>query len=118
MSNSEIHLDLGPEVPAVCEQPGCEAVIDRGITHVCGADPAGGNGGCGLTFCGAHLRGPNQTCERCAAGEACYPAKAETPDWTDWRLTGAAWAAWREANPDLVRQLVEKKTAELNGEGG
>lgn len=105
--------DLGSSVPDICQHPGCNATITRGRVNVCGADPAGGDSGCGMAFCGAHLQGPGQTCERCAAGGEPFMAKPNAPDWLDFKLTGEAWAQWRNENPDHVASLVQEKISKV-----
>lgn len=112
MPNQKTFEDLGPRVPAICEHPGCAVEVTRGRVNTCGTDPAGG-AGCGLIFCGAHLQGPGQTCEQCAAGKPPYKRKTTRPDWTDFKLTGDAWALWRQNNPDLVMALAGKKGKEM-----
>lgn len=50
--------EVGYAVAAVCDEPGCEAVIDRGMAYLCGEMPGAGDGGeqgCGAYFCGEHL---------------------------------------------------------------
>jgi hypothetical protein len=109
--DSTWNRDIGYGVPAVCDHPGCGAVIDRGLAYVCGGDPYGGERGCGLFFCGAHLLIPasgiaSQLCERC------YPRRrkpfAATPDvpaWNWWRLNDGSWQQWRQENPAEVEKL-------------
>lgn len=50
--------DIGYAVEATCDEPGCEACIDRGLGYCCG-DLARVYGddvpGCGRYFCGDHL---------------------------------------------------------------
>lgn len=48
--------EAGYHVEAVCDEPGCEEVIDRGLGHLCGDSPLGLglNTGCGGYFCGEH----------------------------------------------------------------
>lgn len=114
-----VMIDQGGAVPVLCSHPDCDAIVHRGVVHLCGMDPAGGEHGCcALHFCGAHLQGPGQTCERCAAGEPPFPAKDTAPDWTHWRLTHPSWAEWRAANPDKVAELVEIKRAQAAQEAG
>lgn len=45
--------EVGYGVTAVCDQDGCDAVIDRGLAYRCGA--IGEDEGCGFHFCGEHL---------------------------------------------------------------
>lgn len=47
--------DVGYGVEAICDEPGCEEKIDRGISYVCGGMHDGGDHGCGKYFCGKHL---------------------------------------------------------------
>lgn len=53
--DSKWKRDIGYGVPASCDYPGCDAEIDRGLSYVCGGEPYGGEVGCGLYFCAAHL---------------------------------------------------------------
>ena len=53
--DSKWERDIGYGVPAICDHPGCNKEIDRGLGYVCGGEPYGGEHGCGLFFCGEHL---------------------------------------------------------------
>jgi hypothetical protein len=74
---------------ALCDQPGCENVIDRGLAYLCGQGPGETEFGCGRYFCGDHMgyrtygRGAAaehvQNCKRCQRGRAPYPMKADIP---------------------------------------
>lgn len=60
MGYAHYTLDDGREagygVDAVCDEPGCDAKIDRGLAYLCGAQPDPDDGeGCGRYFCGEHL---------------------------------------------------------------
>lgn len=59
--------EVGYSVEAICDAPGCEAEIDRGLAYVCGDMHDGGDYGCGRYFCGKHLFFgiPGQICESC-----------------------------------------------------
>lgn len=93
--------DVGYGVPAYCDHPGCNEEIDRGLGYICGSEPDGGDDGCGRFFCGKHMLA-YQHCAKCVAGEDPFPAKADHPQWLDWKLTDDSWAKWREANPEAV----------------
>lgn len=101
--------DIGYGVPAVCDQPGCHAEIDRGLAYVCGGEPYGGDEGCGLFFCDRHLVGGEVVvqCERCAAGRDPFDAKPDVPEWVNWKLNDESWAEWRAENPAVVARLKE-----------
>jgi hypothetical protein len=57
ISRNGEELEAGYAVDTECEQDGCEAQIDRGLAHLCGAEPGGDEYGCGGYFCGHHLYG-------------------------------------------------------------
>lgn len=97
--------DIGYGVPAYCDHPKCHAEIDRGLGYVCGAEPFGGDDGCGLYFCEAH--GGGHLCPRCEASKPPYKRiKPDHPDWIQHKLTDESWAAWRAEFPDEASQLV------------
>jgi len=106
--------DIGYGVPAICDHPGCNETIDRGLAHVCGGEPYGGDRGCGLYFCGNHLflslRRP-QLCERCERRRKPFLAKPDHPDWIEWKLMHESWAQWRAENPGEVAKMKESKEA-------
>lgn len=87
--------DIGYGVPAFCDHPDCDEEIDRGLGYVCGAEPYGGEKGCGLFFCGRHQFGWQQQCERCLAGKQPFMPKPDHPEWVRHKQTDPSWAAWR-----------------------
>lgn len=92
--------DIGYGVPAICDEPDCEADIDRGLDYRCGEYNS--NEGCGLYFCSKHLwlvgGFDSYVCERCALGEPPYEPKPDTQEWIDWKMTDESWAQWRREN--------------------
>lgn len=87
--------DIGYGVPAYCDEPGCDELIDRGLAYVCcNQEPYGGEDGCGLYFCGKHL---NSSCTH-----ESYQAKQDAPRWIWHKLTDSSWREWRDQNPDWV----------------
>lgn len=117
---------IGYGVPAFCDHPDCNEKIDRGLSYVCAnQEPYGGDHGCGLYFCGAHMRNwipldPLDAdhegdgvygCERCATfddnGQSAAPfdPKPEHPEWVEHLLTDESWAQWRSENPKKVAEL-------------
>ena len=96
--------DIGYEVTAMCDHPGCTKEIDRGLSYVCGSEPYGGEHGCGLYFCGAHLwyrkpRGADrsvQNCKRCLTHKGPFKPKPDIAEWTDFKMTDPSWEAWRD----------------------
>lgn len=114
--DSNWQRDIGYGVPALCDHPQCSAEIDRGLAHVCGNEPYGGEDGCGLYFCGTHQVGPRQLCERCVMGQRPFPAKPDHATWMRHKLSDPSWAQWRAENPDdataLALALLEQAGAE------
>ncbi len=92
------HRDIGYGVPALCDHPGCEARIDRGLSFVCGSEPYGGDRGCGLYFCSVHQYGGKQLCERCLKRRAPFTATPDLEEWVRHKATHLSWAKWREEN--------------------
>lgn len=97
--------DIGYGVPAYCDHPGCMAEIDRGLSRVCGSQPFGGDRGCGLYFCSAHLsvpqshRMPSQLCDRCYPRiRKPFTPTPDHPTWTKHKLTHPSWKQWRDEN--------------------
>jgi len=98
--------DIGYGVPAWCDYPGCNEKIDRGLAHVCGGEPYGGEHGCGLYFCGKHQEcGKHQLCERCASQQDSFEKTPDHPEWINHKLTDPSWKAWRLANPEASAAL-------------
>lgn len=98
--------DIGYGVPAVCDHPKCGVEIDRGLAHVCGGFPFD-DVGCGLYFCGAHLRisskfGTNGErylatyCTRCRNRKPPFTPKPDTAEWIHHKATDPSWEAWRQ----------------------
>lgn len=85
--------DIGYGVPAWCDYPGCMEKIDRGLAHVCGGEPYGGENGCGLYFCEEHH---GFFCERCLRNQQPFTPKPEHPEWLKFKATDPSWAEWRK----------------------
>jgi hypothetical protein len=107
--------DIGYGVPAYCDHPQCHVEIDRGLSYVCGGEPYGGDRGCGLYFCGAHLSGgfgPGvvQLCSRCRHYKPPFEKQPDHPRWSRHKLTDASWQTWRDEHPDEVWRYAEKGT--------
>jgi hypothetical protein len=116
--------DIGYGVPAICDHPGCGKEIDRGLGYVCGGDVYGGEHGCGLFFCGDHLRpsegeGDNWAfvCGSCEKGEDAerYEPTPDTLEWVEHKLTDESWSDWRKANPEEVASLKTALTQKVGG---
>ncbi|WP_395406277.1 hypothetical protein ACHMW6_06290 [Pseudoduganella sp. UC29_106] len=105
--DDNLKRDVGYGVPAFCDHPDCNKVIDRGISYVCGGGIFGGEHGCGMHFCGDHMRHNNeaQVCERCLKGRARFPVKPDHPKWIRWKLRDKSWATWRKENPEAVKAM-------------
>lgn len=95
--------DIGFDVPAICDHPDCNVSINRGIDHVCGGEPYGGDLHCGLYFCKDHLEmkqttageEPLPVCAQCSAGEAPFNPSSDTEEWLSYKQTSNYWAGWR-----------------------
>lgn len=104
--------DIGYGVPAICDHPGCNAKIDRGLSYVCGGEPYGGDDGCGLYFCSEHLfyskHLDRPLCECCCNGSDQLPEPTpDTEEWIRHKLTHDSWAEWRDENPEWVAKAKE-----------
>ncbi len=100
--------DIGYGVHAYCDHPNCPEEIDRGLAFVCGGDAYGGQHGCGLYFCAAHLTlslSRPQLCEKCFKYQKPFAAKPEHPDWIKHKLTDESWQQWRDENPKACAAL-------------
>jgi len=93
--------DIGYGVPAECDHPDCHKIIDRGLAHVCGGEPKGGDKGCGLYFCSEHLSAGDQLCERCVSPDedgqvVPFEPKPDVQAWIDHKATDPSWEKWRK----------------------
>lgn len=99
--------DIGYGVPAFCDHPGCDEVIDRGLSYVCcDQQPYGGDKGCGLYFCSKHSD-PRGRCRRCARYRKPFDAKHDHPDWINHKATDPSWAAWRTEQQKGERRSLD-----------
>jgi hypothetical protein len=97
--------DIGYGVPAICDHPGCNEEIDRGLAYVCcDEEPHGGERGCGLYFCERH-RGWDGRCARCRNRKPPYPPKPDTERWIRHKLADESWRRWRVEHPEEVAAM-------------
>ena len=115
--------DIGYGVPAYCDHPGCNKEIDRGLSHVCGSEPYGGEYGCGLYFCKDHLEfyDPGdgclvQACICCVKGKEPFTPSKEHPKWINWKLSDESWREWRYENPEETEKLAVMLNQAIEGE--
>ena len=109
--DSKWKRDVGYGVPATCDHPGCGELIDRGLAYICGGEPGGGEHGCGLFFCDAHLiigAMPRQTCDRCTCDGEYFEPTSDTQEWVNHKLTDESWERWRQENPEKVANMKVK----------
>lgn len=108
--------DAGYGVPAVCDHPGCNERIDRGLSYICGGEPASDSRGCNLYFCSEHLQHhfarQNGAIELVPLCARCYPRrkkpfppKPDLPEWLEWKLQDESWQQWRDENPAEVQRI-------------
>lgn len=102
--------DIGYSVPAICDHPGCNEEIDRGLSYVCGGQPYGGEDGCGLYFCDEHLMigddGGPQMCERCCVFRDPFDPKPDTEEWIHHKMTDPSWEEWRKEQGLVKKESV------------
>lgn len=119
------HRDIGYGVPAKCDHPECDEDIDRGLSYVCGDDVFGGDHGCGLFFCDAHLgwsyddEGNDRLdqngdcfpwrCDPCMEGMPPFTPKPDVPLWIEHKLSDPSWQQWRNENPSEVAALANQE---------
>ena len=114
--DSNWHRDIGYGVPAICDFPGCNKKINRGLSYVCGSEPYGGDYGCGLYFCSEHFnyrkprgcQGDIKLCPRCYAYRKPYNPKPDCREWIKWKLTNSSWKKWRDENIEEVKKMREQ----------
>lgn len=104
--------DVGYGVPAICDYPGCNNEINRGLSYVCGDMHDGGDYGCGLYFCENHLTISDKwgvsICDRCENNELPYEPKKDSLEWIQWKLIDDSWYEWRKQNPNQTKRLYER----------
>jgi hypothetical protein len=108
--------DIGYGVPAICDYPGCDKKITRGLSYVCGGEPHGGERGCGLYFCEQHLiyhaRLP-RLCLRCHRRQKPFNPKPDSIEWVRFKLMDPSWALWRKQNK-LLTKVIRAKVKEAS----
>jgi hypothetical protein len=92
--------DIGYGVPALCDQPRCNAKINRGLSFICGMiNTDGEDRGCGLHFCPLHLRHSpkfGQLCSRCWPKQRKpFTRKPDIAEWVEHKRIDPSWADWR-----------------------
>lgn len=107
--NSDLQRDIGYGVPAICDHPGCNERIHRGMAHLCGENDWPEHG-CGLAFCGKHLfwhtfRDGHDgfVCHRCHNHKPHYKPKPDVAEWIHHKATDPSWAEWRKENATEVQ---------------
>lgn len=102
--NNQWQRDIGYGVPAICDHPGCNKEINRGLSYVCGEEfyePEGE--GCGLYFCEEHRHG--HLCERCQKNELSFEPKPDSLRWINFKLKDKSWKEWRKLHPEEVKKM-------------
>jgi len=83
--------EIGYSVPDVCNAPGCQVKIDRGLAYVCGGMHEGGDWGCGKYFCEDHRNvGPVPGGEYVQLCDDCLKR----------------WEGWRDRQAELQTKLI------------
>jgi hypothetical protein len=99
--------DIGYGVIAVCDYPGCDDRIDRGLSHVCGGEPYGGEH---LSYKDTDDGQSVQLCDRCCDDDEPFNPKPDALEWVKWKLTHDSWHQWREENPAKVQALQSQQS--------
>lgn len=89
----------GYAVLGVCDMPGCDVEIDRGMGYRCESGHEGDEG-CGLHFCSDHRYEITQEHDQAEP-------KPDVPRWSWWMVNHESWAKWREENPGQLAWHVE-----------
>ena len=92
--------DIGYGVPAICDHPRCNEVINRGMGYECYTYDDKREKGCRLFFCSKH--GGGSLCKRCSTYKMPYDEKPDSLYWIAFKLFDESWEKWREANPATV----------------
>lgn len=101
----------GYNVQAVCDLPGCDKVIDRGMSYLCGSAPDwDGEWSCGGCFCSDHLHMSHtddggQLCPNCSEAQKAALDSQVTALWDGvvWCLKVAGITS-RDSLPDPPRR--------------
>ncbi len=101
--------DIGYGVPCLCDFPGCNEEIDRGLAYVCGGEPYGGMF-CGLFFCDKHRSYARLSeskrhvavCTRCYHNRQPFKPKPDVEAWVNHKQTHPSWAEWRAKQAEVV----------------
>lgn len=127
----------GYGVPAYCDHPNCQNVIDRGVGYIC-CDNPNHTASCGGFFCELHRYqlvyedqlhemseeeinrlGIDSREEQATEGDGiicCTHAPIETKEHHEWLnhvLTDESWAEWRKEEPEVVREYKEMLDAQM-----
>jgi len=98
----------GYGVPALCDMPDCDGIIDRGLAYKCERyyveDEETGEEteeeGCGLYFCEDH--------QSYSPHDVSIRPKPDVPAWEHHILNDSSWERWREENAHLVPAMEER----------
>lgn len=107
--------DIGYGVPALCDLPSCNEVIDRGLAHICGMiNTDGEERGCGLHFCVSHLlyapKYESQLCPHCwPRRRKALKRKPDIDDWVQHKFTDSSWHQWREENGVVTIEDIDRE---------
>lgn len=124
--------DIGYGVPAPCDHPGCNVIIDRGMSYLC-CENIHHSVSCGGYFCAEHRDNyvyadevPDMDDEELEAlgldGSeaeeddddgviACrhrIEPRKEAVEWLEFMLSNESWQKWRELNPERVQHFKER----------
>ncbi len=83
--------DIGYGVPALCDAPGCNVEIDRGMDWQCDRTTIS----CAHFFCSKHRH--THSCREFNRGK--LTPKPDIPKWVWWKMTAPSWQKYRDELP-------------------
>lgn len=96
--------EVGYTVDAICDHPGCDVEIDRGLGFACGGSPGATHASCELHFCADHLIGV-ELCAECRNDEL---ADCLSVCWSCARLLTTECQGCQRENEGIVDMQKEE----------
>ncbi len=111
--NNTTKRNIGYEVPCHCDHPGCDKIINRGMSYSSDIENSKTNCDAGIFLCEEHMIHISEEecdnykdCSHCEIG--IIPLKDDCQEWIDHKLKHDSWAAWRSENKNWVEKHTKK----------